>query len=556
MQLTSLSLALTRAGLLGFDPISLFAAGEVGAWYDPSDLGTLFTDAAGTTPVTAVEQPVGLMLDKSKGLVLGPELVTNGDFSQGTTGWTAAAGWSIGSGVASCNAVAGANFDQSITTVAGTLYVITYSITSYTSGAVFARFTGTVNVTGQNRSAIGTYTEYIYATSGNSIFRFRSSDSGFVGSIDNISVRELPGNHAFQTTAASRPVLSARVNLLTKTEQFDDAAWTKSPTGSATYVVTANQTTAPDGTNTADLVVLNAVSGSQVFIEQAISATINTAYTGSFSVKARSAADIGKTILFRQMGAAGYTNVTLSADWQRVNTTETAPASASLSFSYGLRPAVGGSSGEVGFYIWGADLRVANDGVGLPPYQRVNTSTDYDTTGFPLYLRFDGVDDFLVTNSINFTATDKMTVFAGVRKLSDAVTNTFFELGPNSGTTAGTFGGFANLNGYRWRTGGSVLVDPSIASGYVVPITNTLTGIGDISGDSAILRINGTQVASSTSDQGTGNYGNYPLYIGRRGGSSLPFNGRLHSLIVRGAQSSTAQIEATETYVNGKTKAY
>lgn len=36
-----------------------------GAWLDPSDLSTLYQDAAGTTPVTAVEQPVGKMLDKS-----------------------------------------------------------------------------------------------------------------------------------------------------------------------------------------------------------------------------------------------------------------------------------------------------------------------------------------------------------------------------------------------------------------------------------------------------------------------------------------------------------
>lgn len=43
----------------------LFAAGEQGVWLDPSDWGTLFQDSAGTTPVTAVGQPVGLILDKS-----------------------------------------------------------------------------------------------------------------------------------------------------------------------------------------------------------------------------------------------------------------------------------------------------------------------------------------------------------------------------------------------------------------------------------------------------------------------------------------------------------
>ena len=48
-----------------FNPALLFTTGVTGTWYDPSDLNTLFQDAAGTTPVTAVEQPVGLMLDKS-----------------------------------------------------------------------------------------------------------------------------------------------------------------------------------------------------------------------------------------------------------------------------------------------------------------------------------------------------------------------------------------------------------------------------------------------------------------------------------------------------------
>ena len=43
----------------------LFANGEQGAWYDPSDLSTLFQDVEGTIPVTTDGQPVALMLDKS-----------------------------------------------------------------------------------------------------------------------------------------------------------------------------------------------------------------------------------------------------------------------------------------------------------------------------------------------------------------------------------------------------------------------------------------------------------------------------------------------------------
>src|SRR5690606_8681809 len=51
----------------------LFANGEQGFFYDPSDLCTMYQDAAGTVPVTAVGQLVGLMLDKSKSLKLGVE---------------------------------------------------------------------------------------------------------------------------------------------------------------------------------------------------------------------------------------------------------------------------------------------------------------------------------------------------------------------------------------------------------------------------------------------------------------------------------------------------
>jgi hypothetical protein len=76
------------------------------------------------------------------------------------------------------------------------------------------------------------------------------------------------------------------------------------------------------------------------------------------------------------------------------------------------------------------------------------------------------------------------------------------------------------------------------------------------SSPSLILRVNGSQVASSTSTQGTGNYGNYPLYLFRRGGTTFPLNGRCYGLIVRGAQSSTAQIQQGESYMNQLTKAY
>lgn len=46
-------------------PSPLFVSDDVGAWYDPSDISSLYQDAAGTIPVTANGDPVGLILDKS-----------------------------------------------------------------------------------------------------------------------------------------------------------------------------------------------------------------------------------------------------------------------------------------------------------------------------------------------------------------------------------------------------------------------------------------------------------------------------------------------------------
>lgn len=61
---TPLTSAITAA-LGGFNPRTLFSAGEQGAWYDPSDFSTMFQDIAGTIQVTAAGQFVGKMLDKS-----------------------------------------------------------------------------------------------------------------------------------------------------------------------------------------------------------------------------------------------------------------------------------------------------------------------------------------------------------------------------------------------------------------------------------------------------------------------------------------------------------
>ena len=169
------------------------------------------------------------------------------------------------------------------------------------------------------------------------------------------------------------------------------------------------------------------------------------------------------------------------------------------------------------------------------------------------YLEFDGVDDGLQASAIDFTGTDAMSVFAGARKEADEVA-VVAELSNNLGANNGAFR-LASIGGDVWRySSKGTSVANSNASGYVPPVTSVLTGLSDISSDTAIIRVDGSQEASAGANQGTGNYGNHALNIGARSsGSTLQLNGRIYGVVVRGATSSAAEIASTEKYIASKT---
>ena len=250
------STSLSTRNSSAFTPASLFAAGEGGFWLDPSDFSTMFQDSAGTTPVTATGQTVGLILDKSKGLVLGPELVTNGDFSSGFgTGWTDASSGtgsaSISGGQASVTSNTSANpgyVVQSITTVVGRSYLLTWQVVSGASAQVRVGTSSTGTQNAQITLASIVSSAVFVATATTTFVTLANNNSITTSTYDNISVKELPGNHFLQATAGNRPILGVepaggRRNLLTYTEQFDNAAWLKT-----NAPVTANAAVAPDGT--------------------------------------------------------------------------------------------------------------------------------------------------------------------------------------------------------------------------------------------------------------------------------------------------------------------
>lgn len=207
----------------GWSPLKLFASGEQGAWYDPSDLSSLYQDSAGTLPVTALGQPVGLMLDKRYGLVRGPELVTNGGPFTSLDGWFAAGSSEpsieLDGEEVKFNANTGGNTASfgPIDVVTGKWYLVAYELRSdggRSTTVSLRNSTASVDVSTGVGVVVPTTPlrgfALLQGTSSvaNGRLTIRASGAGIVW-CKVASVRELPGNHASQPTATARPIITA-----------------------------------------------------------------------------------------------------------------------------------------------------------------------------------------------------------------------------------------------------------------------------------------------------------------------------------------------------------
>ena len=167
------------------------------------------------------------------------------------------------------------------------------------------------------------------------------------------------------------------------------------------------------------------------------------------------------------------------------------------------------------------------------------------------YLEFDGSDDFLQTSNIDFTATDKVSLFAGLRKRSDA-TGIFVELSTSADTNPNSFYLAAPQGSsfpFRFYTKAgrtmtsAVAVPLGVASApfsCVTIVKSAMVINGDVS-----IKIN-QNTYTTKNITAIGNYGNYPLYIGRRAGFAYPFNGHLYSLIGIGRLTTDSETAALE----------
>lgn len=178
------------------------------------------------------------------------------------------------------------------------------------------------------------------------------------------------------------------------------------------------------------------------------------------------------------------------------------------------------------------------------------------------YLNFDGVDDSLYTaTNLDLSGTDKLTVCAGIRKNIDTGgTGTVIEFGTNVASATGSFSMWAPHSGdgtnnvsFNARANSSTYYAVHTSASVAAPVTLVMTGLSNIGGPLTTLRTNGIERNSSATNIGTGNYSSSILYVGRRNNTLLPFNGRIHSLIIRGTETDSNILTLTERWVAQKT---
>jgi hypothetical protein len=626
LDLSLMALAIRRA-YGGFSPASLFANGEQGVFYDISDTATLFQDSAGVTPVTAVEQTVGLILDKSKGgvgtngakrvnLLSYTEQFDNAAWTKTQTTVTADAELApngtttadkaipntsnVFHDIRAASPLASLPLGQCVLTVYlkaagydfaeigvasnvsfGKFSTAVIDLSAGSDAGTGANLTWTTNSVQVTSAGSGWYkcelvfTTDVATTTAMMFFSARPTSTrgtAFAGDgtsgvfvwgadlrlasevataptyqrITDTWYNTLPGNHAFQTDSAKRPLWSSRYNLAIRSEDLSNAAWSTGAVSSGTRVNGSVSVSSNEGF---------------AYVQQIGSFSSAANQTISFDVTC------DQTINNVPIRAAGVSFSSVSqlvnltaGETVRVTLRNFGPETTSFSIGIDARNAVvPGGSDATGYTVTfnRVDLRVANESNALPPYQRVVTATDYDAgPQWPKYLRFDGSNDALITNSIDFAATDEVSVFAGVRKLSDAARATVVELTATAASNNGAFhltAPDAASATYAFESKGTTLTAAVGTVNSAAPRTDILSGIGNISGDSASLRVNAQQAALNTGDQGTGNYANAVMYIGGRAGTSQYLNARLFSLVVLGRGVTPTELTQTEGYVEAKT---
>ena len=228
--------------------------------------------------------------------------------------------------------------------------ICTKAITATTTNYIGIYLSNANNI--QNFNAVGTESIYIWGAQVN-----QGTLKPYFPTTDRQNVPRL----TYEGGCPSLLLEPQRTNLFTYSEQFDNAAWTKS-----LCTITANQIVSPSGYLDADLVTTSGTSDS---LQQSVSVTSGTTYTFSAFVKNDSAGTIGLVVFSSfptSVGTYNLTNGTATSGtgspvvsiqnygngWYRATLTATATSTGTANFYFSSTSPDAVST----YYIWGAQL--------------------------------------------------------------------------------------------------------------------------------------------------------------------------------------------------------
>ena len=153
--------------------------------------------------------------------------------------------------------------------------------------------------------------------------------------------------------------------------------------------------------------------------------------------------------------------------------------------------------------------------------------------------------------TVNFSASDKLSYWTGLRKESDALGSIYLEASSNTAQGSITVlappanGQSRFTIGGRGVTGGRV--DRAV-DGYAAPVSAVLFGSMDMAAGIINVRANGVSSSPASLPATGGTLNNLSYYFGTRNATPLPFTGLEYGQICIGRSASDAEISTVERH--------